>query len=57
MAVTSLTTIAAFVLTSTADIPAVSTFGVFAAIVVLYGYLLVISWYLLLLSIADNLIG
>jgi hypothetical protein len=45
MLVTSLTTGSAFVLTSLADIPAISTFGTFAAIVVAWGYLLDITWF------------
>jgi len=45
MSVTSLTTGCAFVLTSLADVPVISTFGTFAAMVVAWGYLLVITWF------------
>ena len=44
MTVTSLTTACAFILTSFADVPAVSTFGTFAALVVGWGYVLSITW-------------
>ena len=45
MTVTSLTTACAFMLTSLADVPAVSTFGTFAALVVAWNYILVITWF------------
>ena len=45
MSVTSLTTGSAFVLTSVSDVPSISTFGTFAAIVIALVYILTITWF------------
>ena len=45
MSVTSLTTGSAFVFTSLSDIPAISAFGTFAAVVIAWVYILTISWF------------
>lgn len=43
--VTSCTTFAAFLCTAISPIPTISTFGIMAALITLFNYLLVISWY------------
>ena len=45
MSVTSLTTGSAFILTSLSDIPQISTFGTFAAVVIAWVYILTITWF------------
>jgi hypothetical protein len=45
MSITSLITVCSFMLTNFTDVPLVSTFGTFAAIVFGWNYLLVITWF------------
>lgn len=45
MGITSFTTFFAFLMTATSPIPAVKTFGIFAALMVFFNYLYIISWY------------
>ena len=54
MTVTSLTTGSAFMLTASSDIPQISTFGTFAAVVVFWVYILTITWFPALVVIHER---
>ena len=45
MTTTSLTTFMAFVATAATPVPAIKSFGIFAALIVLFDFLLVITWF------------